>query len=231
MLKVILLIFTSLCSHYLHSQKYGYSVKTGSGLASQRGIGGGSSGRSFIGAHHLDFGLDYESEGGNIIYGQLGYHRRGSGVRINQFFDIHGNVLAGGTFGMKFHNMVLEAGMKKFFLKGKQKAYYGLGLRCEYTLKSDHDFFYAQYKDFVQKWNYGFGVRVGTETQLSKFIALGIEANIAPDISRQVWVQQNVRIIDPRTNMITNGQEQNIRNLSLELTIYLRLLQIIEYID
>ena len=131
---------------------------------------------------------------------------------------------------MKFHNISLEAGMKKFFLKQQLKAYYGMGVRVEYTVKQQLQFLYQQYEPFVQKINYGFSVKVGTELELSKFTMGGLEINIAPDISRQIWVR-GVRFIDPRTNMISPQNEQSVRNLTIEISLYLRFLQIIEYID
>ncbi|MBK9270890.1 MAG: hypothetical protein IPM48_04780 [Saprospiraceae bacterium] len=211
------------------AQKYGYTIKGGTGLATQRWQGG-SGGRSPVLAHHGALGIDFESEGGNVIYGQLGYHIRGSGERVLRFFDIHGNDFPGGFFGMKFHNIALEAGMKKFFLKQQLKAYYGIGIRTEYTAKKQMQFFYQQYEPFVQKFNYGFNVRVGTEIEFGKFTMGGLEVNVAPDISRQIWVR-GVRFIDPRTNMVSPQSEQSIRNLTIEISLYLRFLQIIEYID
>lgn len=222
-----LLLFVS---RQVTAQKYGYTIKGGAGIASQRWQGG-SGGRTPLRAYHADLGVDWESEGGNVIYGQLGYHQRGSGLRVLQFVDVNGNILPGGTFGMRFHNLALEAGMKKFFLKGQTKAYYGLGVRVEYTMDSEFEFLFLQYKDFVQKFNYGFSVRVGTEFKLGKLVMGGVEAQVAPDISRQIWVPSGIRVIDPRTNMVSNGTEQNVRNLCLELSVYLRFLQIIEYID
>jgi len=225
-----MLFFLLLCFPWLlFSQKYGYTIKGGSGLATQRWQGGGG-GRSPVLAHHGLIGADFESEGGNVIYGQLGYHLRGSGERVLRFYDIHGNDYPGGFFGMKFHNISLEAGMKKFFLKQQLKAYYGMGVRVEYTVKQQLQFLYMQYEPFVQKINYGFSVKVGTELELSKFTMGGLEINIAPDISRQIWVR-GVRFIDPRTNMISPQNEQSVRNLTIEISLYLRFLQIIEYID
>ena len=225
--KVNLFLASFLILINLYGQANGYGVKAGPGLGLQRWSG---SDRAPLFVYHVDAFADSESESGNVLYGQLGYHLKGSALRINQFIDVNGNIYPGSTFGMHFHNAVLELGMKKFFRKGKLNAFYGLGLRGEYTVKTKFEF-YQEYKDFVQRWNYGVSLRIGTEFFMSKFVRSGLEVHIAPDISRQIFVPQGVRYYDPRTNTTSPGVEQSVRNTVIELSFYLRFLQIIEYID
>lgn len=114
MKKVILFLLPFLFWTNLIGQANGYGVKAGPGLGLQRWSG---SDRAPLFIYHVDAFADSESESGNVLYSQLGYHLKGSALRINQFVDVNGNLFPGSTFGMHFHNLVLELGMKKFFVK------------------------------------------------------------------------------------------------------------------
>ncbi len=210
------------------SQANGYGIRAGYGLSFQKWQGG--SGRDPLLAPHVDVFMDSESENGNILYGALGYHLRGSEVRFGRFVDLNGNVYSGGGYAMKFHQVGLELGLKKTKSAKKWKIGYGVGIRGEYTVKSKFEIF-ETYKSFVNKFNYGFTVCGSTEKKLNKFVSLGFEVRVSPDVSRQIFVQAGTLYYDPYTNSATPGPEQSIRNISLEAGLYIRFLQLIEYIE
>lgn len=212
----------------LQAQSNGYGVRVGSGFSSQRWQGG--SGRNPLLTYHADYYMDSESEKGNILYLALGYHLRGSSIYINRFVDQFGNVYSGSNFAMKFHNAVLELGAKKAKTVNNWRLIYGLGIRGEYTFKHKLEI-YQGYEDFIRKFNYGFTLLGAAETRINKFAAFGIEARICPDASRQVYVPAAIPIYDPFTGCVQPRVEQSIRNLSVEVGVYIRLIQIIQYIE
>ncbi|HMS29340.1 MAG TPA: hypothetical protein PKD32_05785 [Saprospiraceae bacterium] len=209
-------------------QANGFGFKTGPSLGFQKW--GGTS-RQPLTKFSVDIFADSEGSGDtrNTIYGQLGYHTRGSAFRYSRFIDLNGNVSKGGSFSMQFHNIVLELGMKRFIkTPTKLQAFYALGLRGEYTAKTKFEI-QESYRDFVRKYNYGISLRLGAESRVSKVVAMGFEFNIAQDISRQIWVPAGTKWYDYYTGSYTIGAEQSIRNFSLELSVYFRFLQIIVY--
>ena len=113
-------------------QANGFGFKTGPSLGFQKW--GGTS-RQPLTKFSVDIFADSEGSGDtrNTIYGQLGYHTRGSAFRYSRFIDLNGNVSKGGSFSMQFHNIVLELGMKRFIkTPTKLQAFYALGLRGEF---------------------------------------------------------------------------------------------------
>ncbi len=210
------------------TQANGFGIKGGPSLGFQKW--GGSNQRDPLLKWHLAFFMDSESsDSKNVIYGQLGYHVKGGGIRYPYFQDINGNIYPGGTFGMEFHNLSLDIGLKRYFSKAeKWKPYYAIGLRGEYTLKTDFEI-YQELQDYVNKWNYGFSVKIGTEFKIKKLINAGIELNIAPDLSKQVYVDPRIRRFNPFTGQPEPGYETSTVNTTIELSVYLRFLQLIVY--
>ncbi|HRH99656.1 MAG TPA: hypothetical protein PK006_01275 [Saprospiraceae bacterium] len=210
-----------------NAQTTGYSIKTGSGMGFQKWNFGK---RDPLLVYQGDIIIDSEGSGEtkNSIYGSLGYHIRGGGLRINGFRDLNGNFFTGGNFGMRFYNACLEIGMKRFLNNNSFRPYYGMGARGEYTLKSKFDF-QEGYKDFVRKFNYGISLRGGGEWQLKKLIALGFEVGVCPDISKQIFVPQGTKYLDYFTNTIQTSAGEAVRNLTIEFNIYIRFLHLIIY--
>ncbi|MEP7196684.1 MAG: hypothetical protein ABI851_09195 [Saprospiraceae bacterium] len=222
------LFFLIVFSSVLFSQSNGYGIRFGSGISTQRWQGG--SGRNPLTTYHADLILDSESGSGNVVYGALGYHLRGSSIRFNRFVDQFGNVYPGGSFAMKFHNIALEIGAKKKKSLQSWDLAYGLGLRAEVTAKAVLGI-YTEYHDFINKFNYGFTVCGSAETKLNKYLRIGFEARVSPDISKQIHVPVGVPYYDPYTGTAQPGYEQSIKNLGLEASLYIRFLQIIQYIE
>jgi len=227
--KLVLIVFFASGLVSLFGQANGFGLKLGPSMGFQSWGGGSKSDPLWKG--HLAAFMDSESSNGkNIVYGQLGYHIRGGAVRFNAFYDLNGNRYAGGSFGMSFQNLALEIGMRRFLKLGKWKPFYGFGLRGEYTLGTKLEI-YQELEEWTKKWNYGVSLRIGSEFQMSKLVKAGIELNIAPDLSNQVYIPATIRRIDPWTGQIYPGYEQATKNTSVELSFYLRFMQLIIYED
>ena len=90
---------------------------------------------------------------------------------------------------------------------------------------------YQELQEWVRKWNYGVSVKIGSEFKFSKLVYGGIELNLAPDLSKQIFVPATIRRLNPFTHQPEPGYEQSTVNTTIELSFYLRFLQLIEYIE
>ncbi|MFK7806239.1 MAG: outer membrane beta-barrel protein [Saprospiraceae bacterium] len=192
------------------------------------------------------------TDGKFSVFAQSGYHVRGSAVRV-QFFDTNGNLTSRTTDKYKFNNISLSLGAKQRFEVGTNTfAYYMLGIRGEYTLSTnlcnymdirENGYRNAErtcpidgFDDFTRDWNYGMILGGGIDFEFAERVGMLIELSVNPDISNQYSQQQNVpRLIDNgfgSTNSNNNTYpEQLVRNTTLELSVGIRLLRLVEYID
>lgn len=182
------------------------------------------------------------------LFAQAGYHIKGSTIRTYPYvYQLSGGGferIPGMTIPFEFRNASLGlGGKKKYDLGVNSKAYYLLGIRVDYTLstKLRPDFVDAQspyafiypIEPFVKKINYGAIVGGGFEWMFSEYVGGVLEFSVNPDFSLQYNQPPIENIINPNpngSNIITIPQRQ-IRNLTFEVSLGIRLLHIIEYID
>jgi hypothetical protein len=224
----ILIFYSLILSFKSYSQANGFGLKLGPTLGFQK-WGGGNQTDPLLRWHAAVFMDSESSDSKNVIYAQLGYHVKGGGIYVPYFYDDKNNRYPGGTFGMEFHNISLDIGLKRYLKQGKWKPYYAIGLRGDYTLSTNFEIYQAL-EAYTCRWNYGFSVKIGTELKLSKLINGGIELNVAPDLSKQIYVPASVKVYNPYTQTSGNlGYEISTANTVVELSIYIRFLQLIEY--
>jgi hypothetical protein len=180
---------------------------------------------------HGDLFIESYSEGStSSLYAQVGYHTRGSAVRL-QGFNIPSFSNA-----FKFNNIVLIAAAKRLVSDKKNiKPYYVLGIRGEYTVSNNLDE-YTQFQSifypldfYVNKFNYGFVVGGGFDFELSDLYGAFIEFVVSPDISFQYQQPAIPNVISPFNGQTVTISERRIRNLSLEITFGMRFLRKVEY--
>lgn len=213
----------------LVAQTSGFGLKLGPSLGFQK-WGGGSQRDPLLKGHIAAFMDSESSDGKNIVYGQLGYHIKGGALKFSFFYDVNGNRYPGATYGMEFHNLSLELGLKRFLRLARWKPYYAFGLRGEYTMGTHFEVF-QEMEEWTRRWNYGISLRLGSEFSLRKLILAGIELNIAPDLSKQVYVPASIRRLDPWTGQPLPGYEQSTVNTTIELSLYIRFLRLVVYED
>ncbi|MCC6815046.1 MAG: hypothetical protein IT267_01375 [Saprospiraceae bacterium] len=227
-MRAFILFILCFISFYTFSQTQGYGVRAGVGLSSQKWQGGGQ--RDPLFTYHGDLYYDSESEKGNVFYLALGYHLRGSALIFPRYVDQYGNTQPGGSLGMKFHQIGLEIGVKKAKKFDSWKALYGFGLRGEYNAKTQISVF-QEYNNFINKATFGLTLSGGVEKNMSKFLVIGLEARVSPDLTRQIFVPQGTLYYDPFTNGVRPGPGESIKNFGIELSLILKFLQIVEYIE
>lgn len=155
---------------------------------------------------------------------ELGYHRKGNGVRV-QYVNTNGqNVRA--LLTNEFHNLSLVLFGKGNYRVGQHsEAYYLLGVRADYTTK--FSILSTSYTPYVNAFNYGVTLGGGYVYQLKNSpIALFIEASISPDISRQIYIPAGIPIVYQvnGSNFQYPSTEQKVNNLIGEISVGIKFL-------
>jgi hypothetical protein len=195
--------------------------------------------------YHGAFFIESYSEDNpdNSLYAQVGWHNRGSAFRNQRFISVDGIIYNVPTKNFIFSNAVLAVGGKrKQKINKKANSYYIIGLRGEYTVLtnlSEYDSFNQYFNQpfypdnqFVRKWNYGVTVGGGFEYKLGKMLAGILEFSVHPDLSRQYEQPPLGSIPDPwNPGNLISIQEKRIKNITLEISLGLRFLRKVIYLD
>ena len=243
-MKIILLrficLFTLLIPFSVDAQSYAFGFKSGLTAAIQQWDNFGRDPLFKIPA--IVFIESADNDKGSI-FAQLGYHVKGASSRprgFTSYIDQNGNYVEFNppVIEYKFYNLSLVAGFKRKYPSGKNFAYWLLGVRGDYTLRTNfNEFeefnkyrFYYPDNQFVRKWNYGMTIGGGYEFPFSEFVAGILEFTINPDLSKQYRQPAIGNLIDGSgTNYYIS--ERQVSNITLELTLGIRFLNKVEYID
>jgi len=167
------------------------------------------------------------------FFGQLGYHSRGSGlnvIRLNGFST-------GQSF--IFNNLSLMAGAKKRLLtKSLKTPYYFVGVRAEYQLSNNLEEIQERYNNpffpipvYVNNWTYGISFGGGIEFLGSDYVQPAIEMSISPDLSFQYQQPGGITVTNPFNGQPATLSERKIRNITLEISLSIRFLRRVVYIN
>ncbi|MFK8104657.1 MAG: outer membrane beta-barrel protein [Saprospiraceae bacterium] len=236
------------CCAELSAQSYAFGVKGGMTVGIQQWDGFERD--PLYKYHGIVFIETAEEDSPFSIFGQLGYHVKGSAIRTQEtvFNSPTGlRTFPATTQEFQFKNVSLTVGGKRKYDLGSNsdsKIYYLLGVRADYTVGTNLGsfeesttfatfYFNRPVEENVRKFNYGATIGGGIELPLSDFVSANIELTANPDFSRQYYREPINNVILPGTGSTntTNLPEQTIRNLTLELTVGFRFLRQIEYID
>lgn len=239
MKKIILIGFCScFWSHLVVCQSsFAWGVKGGLSIGEQSWNGAGTYDNSLLFKYHgAVFIENLPEDPTSVLFAQLGYHVRGSAFRYrtSSGLDVNGNpvTIQGFTQEFQFNNVALIIGAKRRGVLGNEHAYYALGLRGEYTVSTNLDFppqyvnfaYSSPVKEFVNKFNYGVTVAGGYEFPFSELTGGFIELSVHPDISKQYFRPPFVAY-DPYQKINIDVPQQDIRNISVELSIGFRFLR------
>lgn len=215
----------------LESQSYAFGVKGGPTIGIQQW--NGFNGRDPLFRYHgVAFIESHREDNRFALFAQGGYHIKGSSLRTRPYFDpqFMRNIEAR-TSNMQFMNLSLELGAKQKFPFGGSKAYYGFGLRGEYTLDTEMDGYLAIYEGLENKFVFGVSLSGGLEIPMGRYISAIVEASVQPDFSKQIYIPpQDTGFTDTNGNIIIL-QEQDITNVAVEISVGFRFLHEITYVD
>lgn len=171
------------------------------------------------------------------LYGQIGYHTRGSGINVTSNFA--------SPFGQSFifNNLSATLGAKKRLLtKTLMTPYYFVGIRVDYQLSNNLQEVQEQYfgtlnslffpfPDFVNDITYGLSFGGGVEFLGSELVQPVLEFTISPDISNQYQSIAIPNVTNPYNGQPTTLPERSIKNLTLEISLVVRFMRKVVYID
>ncbi len=227
--QILICVSLIFCIGHLSSQSFYFGPKGGIGINTQQW---NNFDRDPLFSPFGDIFLEsYAEDSPSSLYTSLGFHTRGSALRLITFNS-------GSSFSnsFKFNNIVLIAAAKRILDLGKKaKPYYLLGIRAEYTVSNNleeyNNFQSAFYPiDFyINKFNYGFTVGGGFQFEFSEMYGGFIEFAVHPDVSLQYEQPPIPNVINPYDGRTITIPERRIRNLSLEITFGLRFLRKVEY--
>ncbi len=236
----IVIVLSSL--NGLFSQSFFFGIKGGSSIGYQKWE---SFNQKPVATYHIATFIESYSEDNplNVLYAQLGYHNRGSSLRNAIGITIYNEYYRLPTRNFLFHNISLGLGAKrKQDINDYLRSFYSFGLRGEYTLNTNlSKYSYLNqrmsnlyYPDdiFVKKWTYGATVGGGLEYMFSELVEGLFEITINPDLSNQYDQPQLGSIIDPyHPGNSTTVPRRRIKNTTVEITIGIRFMRKVEYID
>lgn len=178
------------------------------------------------------------------LFAQLGYHVKGSANRY-QFFNSQGGFRAQ-TEQFKFNNICLLIGAKQKFSfgpSGRSKYYYFGGIRGNYTVSNnlrqlkERNPQLVQYGIYpfeggVRKWSGGLSVGGGIQFDFAELIGGQLQLSVNPDVTNQYFQGPIPNVIDPYGSGQTfTIPERRIRNTTLEISLGLRLLRKVEFVE
>jgi hypothetical protein len=253
-------LLLSLFSISLSAQTQGtyYSVKGGLTIGTQQW---NSFEREPLFAYHGIVSAESIPEQGRFsLFAQLGYHVKGSTIRRTLFgspFNSSFNQLTAQAF--KFYNVGLTLGAKQRLDDDPSGGFYYLfGIRGDYTVDTNLDeydtfvnstnnggtffitpgtfpldvYYSGETLLGVRRINYGITVGGGYDVPLSEYVGALIEFTVNPDFSLQYQQPAIDNVRNPfNPNQSRSISERRIRNLTFELTVGLRFLRKVEYID
>lgn len=180
------------------------------------------------------------------VFAQVGYHVKGSAIRNRLYINpFTGGYTRPPAREFLFQNAVLGAGMKQKFDFGvSSKFFYMLGIRLDYTIDTNLDIYtdfntlnpaYAIYPfddpTFIRNINYGLIAGGGLEFEISDYFGLMLEITYNPDFSNQYMQPSIPNVTDPYTGESRTISERKIRNQTFEITLGLRFLREVIYVD
>ena len=213
------------------AQGTAFTLKSGLSLNTQRWTGLGS--RSILLKPHYLLSIEsLDLEDKNSFFLQAGYHQRGTAFRFGRGVNPGTGVAFGSTSrNVEFHNISLSAGVKtKKQLKENLKSTVFFGLRGEYTANTKFEI-YEPLEGGTRKMNWGVDAGMGLEWMFAEHMGAVVEFRISPDVSRQIFVPAYNGLVNPYTGDTYSTQEQNIRNVSFELSVGLRFLRRVVYYE
>ncbi len=245
-MKKILTLFALALPSFFFAQGFAFGVKGGLSMATQKWDN--SFERDPLFAHHVALFIESASDENFALWASGGWHRRGSAIR-NRLFSTNG--AASFVRKFEFDNASLAIGAKKRFppLGEKIYSYYTIGLRGDYAVKNNLnrlatevtacEVAFLPFDDgtTVRKLTAGAVLGIGSEVRFGELVGAIFELTVNPDFTNQYnQIALPGIILPPGCSFNGPGQnisipQRKIRNTTVELSVGLRLLRKIEYVD
>ena len=222
------------------AQSRAYTIKGGLTVGTQKWE---NTDRDPLFSYHIIGAMESAPEDNSFaLFMEIGYHVKGSAWRNTYFNNTNGGVTISSQ-KFKYKNLALVLGVKKNYKETENMNWYYLfGLRGDFTVGTNLDD-YEVFNDFngapifpyneaVRKFNYGATLGTGVRFPFTEFIDGVLEFTISPDFSKQyVQAPFAATIFQNGTPINRSFAKREIVNLVFEISLGLRFLHKIEYID
>ena len=236
---LLTLLVLSLCAcNYLFSQDAGFYFGPKAGLTIGMQNWNQSERDPLLSYHGAIFIESIDIDYRGSLFAQIGYHTRGSSIRV---FNINNGVAF--NDGYKFRNASLMLGAKKRIRTSKFSVpYYFFGVRLEYNVSNNLEDIQERFAQspsvafyptpfFVNNWTYGASIGGGLEFLGSAYVQPTIEFTISPDLSFQYNSPVIPNVVSPFNGQLISIPERTIRNVTFEISMVVRFLREVVYID
>jgi len=225
-------------------QGMAFGFKAGPSIGFQNWNNGGQ--RDALFAYHgIAFIESLAAQDEFAIFAQTGFHVKGGAVRYNRFtfLDNSNNLrdFPGRTDRYEFRNLSLTVGGKQKFGLNNFSYYYLFGIRGEFTINTNLNEFQEGFPEGIRNFfpspqnvrrlNYGVTVGGGFEFKFAELISGIVELTVNPDFSKQYRRFAIDNVYNPFTMQNGTLPEQELSNNTIELSIGIRLIRQVEYID
>lgn len=233
----------SLVPAFVRAQSTAYVIQAGPTVGIQKWDN--SFDREPLFKYHVSLSIESveNEEDRSSLFAQFGYHVKGSANRFS-FLQPGSGGLQIFTEEFRFNNISMLLGAKGKFPLGaaqRNRYFYFGGIRTDYTLSTNIDdltrqnpFLSVYYPQigFVNRWMLGISVGGGLEFKLSDLVGGQLTLSVNPDITNQYNQPPLPNVIDPfNPGQSLTISQRRIRNTTLELSVGLRLLRKVEYVD
>lgn len=239
--KIGLLVWLTAATFGLQAQGYYFGIKGGPTIGVQQWE---SFERDPLFALHGMAFIESASDQAFALFAQAGYNPKGSAIQSRNAFGVNGDFFQFPTQNFIFHNLSLSLGAKQRIgaPENNLRPYYLFGIRVDYNLDTNLDEYQELNELFpiypfdndqvIRDFTYGAIVGAGIEFPFSEFVGALLEFSVNPDFSLQYEQPSGEVFVN---NTVYTGNitvpERRIRNVTFELTLGLRFLRKIEYID
>jgi len=221
-----------------------FGVKLGPTLGIQNWDSGRNSDVLFR-YHALAYIETYGPDAKYALFAQAGFHKRGGALRLRGgTFQGNGQLftISGRSYPYEFNNLSLTIGAKQRFLTQTGAYYWLFGVRGEYTVSNNLDDYHPEndplerfnlihpFSEAVRNINYGIVAGGGLDFMFSELVGGVLELTVSPDFSNQ-YQSVAFEYFDINTGNPRTVTARNIKNVSIELSLGIRLLRIVEYVD
>jgi len=196
--------------------------------------------------HAIAYIETYGPDADYALFAQTGYHVRGGALRLRGgTFQGQGQnifTIANRSYPYEFNNVSLAIGAKQRFLTQTGAYYWLFGVRGEFTVSNNLEDYHPEndplqlfnlihpFPEAVRKINYGIVVGGGLDFMFSELVGGMLELTVSPDFSNQ-YQSIAFEYFDINQGNTRRISERNIKNVSIELSLGIRLLRIVEYVD
>lgn len=241
--RLLLLVLTALSTAGLKAQGTVYGIKGGFTMATQQWD---ALNTDALFLPQGDFFIEDVPESNAFsLFASLGYHPKGSAIRNRVFNNVfNGQLTRVPPERFVFHNASLVLGAKQKFDvgRGDSRFFYAIGVRADYTFDTNLDDFDeinnfifttlpVNDPTYIREFNYGVTLGGGMEYSIGEFVGLSLEVNLHPDFSFQYEQPEIPNVTDPFTGNQTTIRERQIRNIAFEVSLGMRFLRKVIYID